>query len=40
MALALKLGMMVDLCMAYAHFDDLDLDTRSQWVDKGKKTQR
>ena len=21
---------------AHAHFDDLDLDARSQWVDKGK----
>ena len=22
----------------YAHFDDLDLDARSQWVNKGKKS--
>ena len=26
--------MTVDLCMAYAHFDDLDLEARSQWVSK------
>ena len=32
--------MMVDLYMygIYAHFDDLDLDARSQWVIKGKKS--
>ena len=32
--MAFKLGMMIDLCMAYnyAHFDDLDLDLR-----QGKK---
>ena len=31
-----KLGMTVDLCIAYAYacFDDLDLDTWSQWVGK------
>ena len=34
---------MVHLCMiyiyikhAYAHFDELDLDSRSQWVSRGK----
>ena len=33
--------MMVDLCMAYyarVSVDDLDLDARLQWVDKGKKS--
>ena len=39
--MAFKLGVTVDLCMAYnyahANFDDLDLDVRSQWVGKGKK---
>ena len=39
-AITFKLGMMVDLWMPYAHahFDDLDLDARSQWVSKGKKS--
>ena len=27
----------MDALYANAHFDDLDLDARSQWVDKGKK---
>ena len=41
--MAFKLGMMVDLHMAYlyiffhAHFDDLELDSRSQWAGRGKK---
>ena len=33
--MAFKLGLTVDLYMAYyadASFDDLDLDTRSQWI--------
>ena len=42
--MAFKLGMTVDLCMAYIYIyiyahvrlDDLDLDARSQWVGKGK----
>ena len=32
--------MTVDLCMAYyaeARFNDLDLDTRSQWINRGKQ---
>ena len=36
--MAFKHGMMVDLCMAYyayARFDDLD--TRSQWICRGKQ---
>ena len=39
-AITFKLGMTVDLCMPYAHacFDDLDLDARSPWVGKGKKS--
>ena len=39
--MAFKLGMIVDLCayiLYVAHFDDLDLDARSQWVGKGKKS--
>ena len=38
--MAFKLGMMVDLCMAYmnAHSDYLDLDARSQWVSRGKNS--
>ena len=36
------LVMMVDLCMAYiyagAHFDDLDLDARSQWFGRGNNS--
>ena len=35
MPMAFKLGMTID---AHAHFDDLDLNARSQWVDKGKKS--
>ena len=39
--MAFKLGMMVDLCMAYnyadARFDDLGLDTRSQWISRVKQ---
>ena len=38
--MAFKLGMTVDLCIAYNYaprFDDLDLDARSQQVRKGKK---
>ena len=38
--MALKLGMAVDLCMAYyadPRFDNLDLDTRSQWLGRGKQ---
>ena len=36
--MAFKLGMAVDLGIAYAHarFDDLDLDAKSQWVVKEK----
>ena len=38
--MAFKFGMTVDLCTAYtyphAHFDDLDLDARSQWLGKWK----
>ena len=34
--------MTVDVCMAYiyadARLDDLDIDARSQWVGKGKKS--
>ena len=37
--MAFKVGMTVNLCMAYnyahAHVDDLDLDARSQSVNKG-----
>ena len=39
--MAPTLGITVDLCMAdkyHAHVDDLDLDARSQWVDKGNKS--
>ena len=37
--MAFKLGITVDLGMdAHARFDDLDLDARSQWVSKGKKS--
>ena len=40
--MAFKLDMTVDVCMAYncayTRFDDLDLDTRSQWVDKDNKS--
>ena len=40
--MAFQLGMTVDLGMAYiyahAHVDDLDLDTRSQCVGKGKQS--
>ena len=34
-----KLGMTVDLCMAYAdaRFSDLDLHTKSQWIGRGKQ---
>ena len=38
--MAFKLGMAVDLCMAYyadPRFDNLDLDTRSQWLGRGKQ---
>ena len=28
----------MDALYTHAHFDDLDLDTRSQWVGKGKKS--
>ena len=35
---AFKLGMTVELCMVIYILDDLDLDTRSQWVGKGKNT--
>ena len=35
-------SMLVDLCILYiyvhAHFDDLDLDARSQWVNRGTKS--
>ena len=39
----LNLGTMVDVCMAYimhylAHFDNLDLDARSQWLGRGRET--
>ena len=33
--MAFKLGMTIDLCMAYVYTDgddDLDLDTGSQWI--------
>ena len=36
-----KFGIKVDLCMAYmphARFDDLDLDTRSEWVGRGERS--
>ena len=39
--MAFKLGMTVNLCMAYnTHvcFDDLDLDARSQWHGRRKKS--
>ena len=29
---------MVDLHGTYAHFDDLDIDARSQWLGRGKKS--
>ena len=38
-AVAFKLGMALDLFMAYsahAHFEDLDFDARSQWDGYGK----
>ena len=36
--MAFKLGMTVDVCMAYnyAHADFDDLDSRSQWLGRGK----
>ena len=30
----------MDALYAHAHFDDLDLDAKSQWVGKGEKNQR
>ena len=40
--MAFKLGMTVDLCMAYncayACFDDLHLDARSLWVSRGNNS--
>ena len=40
--MAFKLGMTVDLCMAYnythAHFNNLDLDARSNWLGGEKKS--
>ena len=39
--MAFKLGMMVDLFIAYyahGHVDDLDLDARSQWLGRVKKS--
>ena len=38
--MAFKIGMTVDFCMTYnadARFDDLDLDTRSQWIGRRKQ---
>ena len=40
-AMAFKLGMTEDLCMAYyghARFDDLDLDARSHWLGRGQNS--
>ena len=38
-AMAFKVSMKVDVCMGYNYadgrFDDLDLDARSQWLDRG-----
>ena len=36
-----KLATPVDLCIVYAHArsDDRDLDARSQWVIRGKKSE-
>ena len=31
---------LMDVLYARARFDDLDLDTRSQWVGKGKKSRQ
>ena len=37
--MAFKLGLTVDLCMdIHARFDELELDAKSQWVGKGKKS--
>ena len=38
--MAFKLGMAVDLCMAYkyANARDDDLDARAQWVGKGNQS--
>ena len=40
--MAFKLGMTVDLCLAYnyadARVDDLGLDARSQWLGRGGKS--
>ena len=35
--MAFKLGMKVDMHGIYTdgHFDDIDIDTRSQWLDRG-----
>ena len=37
--MAFKLGITVDFLMAYAdaHLDDLDLDTKLQWIGRGKQ---
>ena len=31
-------GRLVDTLYAHARFDDLDLDTRSQWIGEGKQS--
>ena len=40
--MAFRLGMTVDLCLAYiyahAHFDDLDLESRPQWLRLAEET--
>ena len=36
--MAFKLGVTVDSIYAHDRFDDLDLDARSDWVGKGKKS--
>ena len=35
--MAFTIGMTVDLCMAHARVDDLDLDTTVPWVGRGKQ---
>ena len=34
--MSIKLGLTVDMPHKYAHFDDLDLDARSQSLGRGK----
>ena len=36
--MAFKLGMTILTHGIYAHFDDLHLDAKSQWLGRGKKS--